>query len=77
MRKFEVIEAEIWGHRFRKKTYTGKRFIAVAQAEDWPNPDIAAFKKAEKAEAWGFWMRDNYGCLAHGWAQASVVTEDA
>ena len=68
----EIIEAEIHGQVFRKRTRTGQRFIAYAQAEG-EHPEVCAFKTAKNAESWGFWMRDHYDCLAHGWAEAKVV----
>lgn len=69
----EIIEGEIWGLKFRKATTTGKRYIAAAQAEEWDVPSVVAFKTAERAERWGFWMRDQYDCVAHGWSPAVVV----
>jgi len=69
----ETIEAEIHGQIFRKRTRTGKRFIAYAQAEG-EAPEVCAFKTAEKAENWGLWMRDRYDCFAHGWAEARPVS---
>lgn len=70
---FETVEAEIHGQVFRKRTSNGKRFIAYAQAEG-EQPSVCVFSTAKRAEDWGFWMRDRFDCLAHGWASATLVT---
>lgn len=74
--RVETIEAEIHGELFRKRTNKGKRFIAYAQAEG-QKADVATFSTAERAEDWGFWMRDRYDCEAHGFAMARVVSGGA